>query len=202
MREIVYGFDPLCGWCYGLIPAWRHAIRKAPDLPVRVLPGGLITGPRVGPYKHAAEYIRGASERMAAATGQKLSPAFFDLIERVNPISASAPPSHAILQAGNHALAYAHALQEGHFAHGADLSKAETFATLAEPLDLTIDAEAAAQATDDTPLVAEAFAEARRLGITSFPTTLILDGGREVARIDGLYDPARFTDALLTAWEA
>jgi len=38
--RLIYGYDTLCGWCYGLIPALRHFSTKHPDVPVEVLPGG------------------------------------------------------------------------------------------------------------------------------------------------------------------
>lgn len=203
-RRILYGFDPLCGWCYGLIPAWRAFRREDATTPVEVLPGGLIKGARVGPYSNAAPYIRQASARMTSVTGQALSEAFFALIEGPgSPISASAPPSHAVLQVpASAALDYAHALQEAHFREGADLSQGSVLARIAARLGHDIDAEAAETATEETPRVAESFARAQALEISSFPTTLVLDGDREIARIDGVYDPAAFTAALMEGCHA
>ncbi|MEM9854093.1 MAG: DsbA family protein [Pseudomonadota bacterium] len=201
MREVIYGFDPLCGWCYGLIPAWRAVLAAQPDLLVDVVPGGLITGARIGPYTAAAGYIRQASARMEAVTGQRLGDAFFQLIEGdKSPVSASAPPSYALLQAPEDArLSYAHALQEAHFARGADLSQGAVLAEIARALGFEIDGAAAQGAKDDTPRVAAAFARAKGLGISSFPTTLVVDQGDIVARVDGEYDPQRFTRAVLGA---
>ncbi|MEO0485918.1 MAG: hypothetical protein AAF092_08400 [Pseudomonadota bacterium] len=201
MKRVLYGFDPLCGWCFGLIPAWRHFAETRPKVAVDVLPGGLITGARVGPYRAAAGYIRGAAPRMAAVTGQEVSEAFFALIEgNGSPISASAPPSHALLQApAETRLDFAHALQEAHFRDGRDIGAADVLADVAGACGLIIDATAAAAATDQTASVAQAFARARALGISSFPTTLILLGDTETARIDGIYDPAAFASALSTA---
>ncbi|MGR3436264.1 MAG: hypothetical protein ACU0CO_15465 [Shimia sp.] len=203
-RHVVYGYDPLCGWCFGLLPAWEAFHAAHPDVIVEVLPGGLVTGARVGPYRMAAEYIRGAAARMAQVTGQQPQPAFFDLIEGdPSPWSASAPPSHAVLQAQAQApakaAAYAHALSHRHFTDGADLSKGATFEAIGAEHGLTIDGATAEAATETTPLVADAFASARALGIASFPTTLVLEGERPVAAITGVYDPHDFTRALAKA---
>ncbi|MEL7300124.1 MAG: hypothetical protein AAFM92_07045 [Pseudomonadota bacterium] len=202
-KEVIYGFDPLCGWCFGLIPAWHAARAAHPDLAVEVLPGGLITGPRVGPYKDAAPYIRGAAPRMAAATGQHVSDAFLALIEAEDsPVSASAPPSHALLQAPAEArLDFAHALQEAHFRDGQDITSAPVLAAVAAAQGLTIDAHAAARVSEDTEPVRAAFQRSAALAITTFPTTLILRDGVETARIDGIYDPEEFTATLSRALE-
>lgn len=199
MRQVVYGFDPLCGWCFGLIPAWRAVRAALPDIAVDVLPGGLITGDRVGPYSRAASYIRGAAPRMAAVTGQPVSDAFFALIEgRESPVSASAPPSHALLQAPPATrLDVAHTLQEAHFRRGENIMDAATLARLVPG----IDGQSAAAATETTEPVKSAFARARALAITTFPSTLILKDGVEIARIDGIYDPAEFTATLSRALE-
>ena len=62
--ELVYGFDPVCGWCYGMVPALRRVRADHPYLPVRLVMAGLVTGERVGPYALMEGYIRGASERV------------------------------------------------------------------------------------------------------------------------------------------
>ena len=123
----IYGFDPLCGWCYGLIPAMRRLREARPDLPVELVCGGLVTGERVGPYRAMAGYVREASGRMTAVTGQALSEDFFALIEGPDSParSNSAVPTKAILavrERGEDVLGYAHALQEAHFADGLDPS--------------------------------------------------------------------------------
>ncbi|MBL4874576.1 MAG: hypothetical protein JKY41_14620 [Rhodobacteraceae bacterium] len=30
--KLIYGHDPLCGWCYGLIPALRHFAAHHPEI--------------------------------------------------------------------------------------------------------------------------------------------------------------------------
>ncbi len=57
MAELLYGFDPLCGWCYGVAPAMRRVAADHPDLPVRLVMAGLVSGDRVGPYAAMEGYI-------------------------------------------------------------------------------------------------------------------------------------------------
>ena len=70
--ELVYAFDPLCGWCYGFGGALRALRGARPDLRIALRMGGLVTGDRIGLYSAAAEYIRTASARLTAVTGAAL----------------------------------------------------------------------------------------------------------------------------------
>ncbi|MGW6504313.1 hypothetical protein [Nonomuraea angiospora] len=67
--RLTYAFDAYCGWCYGLGPALRElADGNADRIDLRVLSGGLFSGPRalpVGAYPH----IPAASRRIAAGHG-------------------------------------------------------------------------------------------------------------------------------------
>ncbi|WP_193743528.1 hypothetical protein [Tateyamaria sp. ANG-S1] len=52
MPSITYVYDPLCGWCFCLVPTLRAFAKAHPEIEINVLPGGLVTGSRVGPYGH------------------------------------------------------------------------------------------------------------------------------------------------------
>ena len=176
--RLIYGFDPLCGWCYGLIPAMRRLREAHPDIDVELVCGGLVTGARVGPYRQMAGYVRAASAQMTAVTGQALSEDFFALIEGPDAPerSNSAVPSSAILAVrmrGDDALGYAHALQEAHFGDGLDLNAPGTHRRVAARLGIEPPPLDGLGSVDETePAVAAEFARARALGIDRFPTLL------------------------------
>ena len=206
--RLIYGFDPLCGWCYGLIPAMRRWRDLRPDVPVELVCGGLVTGDRVGPYREMAGYVRAASTRMTQVTGQALSDAFFALIEGPDSPerSASAPPTRAILavrERGDDALGYAHALQEAHFRDGLDLNAPDTHRRVARRLDTEPPPLEGLASTDERePAVAAEFARARALGLRSFPAVLAAgpDGTARAVAVD--YDPETFVaraDAALAS---
>ena len=196
--RLIYGFDPLCGWCYGLIPAMRRLRETRPTLPVELVCGGLVTGDRVGPYREMAGYVRAASARMTAVTGQALSDAFFALIEGSDSPerSASAPPTRAILAVrarGDDALGYAHALQEAHFSDGLDLNAPQTHRRVARRLGIEPPPLAGLASIDERePAVAAEFARARALGIASFPTVLAVVPGGTARPVSVDYDPETF----------
>jgi hypothetical protein len=61
---LLYGFDPLCGWCYGIAPAVRAVAAAFPGLEIRLVMAGLVTGDRVGPDAAMEGHIRTASDRL------------------------------------------------------------------------------------------------------------------------------------------
>ncbi len=189
---LLYGFDPLCGWCYGIAPAMRAVAAAFPDLEIRLVMAGLVTGDRVGPYAAMEGYIRTASDRLDTVTGRRPSPAFFDLIRRPGVTGDSTPPAAAIAQVAAAApartLAFARAVIEAHFTQGADLNDPATYPAL-----LVAQApEVAVVDIDDGRPAEAAFAEGRALGIASFPT-LALDRGGSVEGLPLAYRP----DALV-----
>jgi len=77
--KLIYGYDPLCGWCYGLIPALRKFHETYPDVPVEVLPGGLFTGSPARPYSSLVDHIRWAEISLERITGRKPSEVFHEM---------------------------------------------------------------------------------------------------------------------------
>lgn len=179
--RLVYGFDPLCGWCFGFIPALEALTQQRPDIPIELRLGGLVTGERVRPYSEMENYIAGASSRLLAVTGQVLGEAFLGkLLKRSDVIASSIPPSAAILQVREkypeRALAFAHSVQAAHFRDGQDLNDLATYGPLLERLELDVTLELPAPDRPGPALQRE-FDETRALGISSFPTTLITQEG-------------------------
>lgn len=186
--ELLYGFDPLCGWCYGAVPAVRAVRAAHPGLPVRLVMAGLVTGARAGPYAEAEGYIRAASDRLRQVTGRVPSEAFFRLIATPGVRGDSGPPCVAIdavqREAPEAALPFAHAVIEAHFEQGADLNAPETYAPL-----LARHAPGLALPDLHDPARAEgAWAEGRAMGVASFPT-LILRRDGAVEALPSVYGP-------------
>ena len=208
MDRIIYAYDPLCGWCYGFIPVMRAVAEAHPDVPIDVRMGGLVTGERVAPYSQAKPYIEGASARMAAVTGRPLAPAFFsDVLTRDDIISNSAQPCAMVLRvrdaakekgsddaSGRTVLAYAHTLQELHFEEAMDVNDDATHAEAMRRVG--VEADASVPARDEAEeLVAQEFATARALGISSYPTVLKM-ADKRLATVPLDYDPDTFLQNL------
>ncbi|WP_421709742.1 hypothetical protein [Algihabitans sp.] len=204
MARLTYVYDPLCGWCFGFVPTLRAFAETNPEVEIDVVPGGLVTGDRVGPYGNMLGYITGAAPRMTATTGQALGDAFFDMMrQEETPLSTSAPPSLAALQmqkltdkAG--VLRFVHCLLEAHFINGNDLNRADTYDALCKNLDLPqLDTDAIVGATDMLPPVAASYKKARSLGVSFFPTSVVYDNeGQNRGAITGIYDAKEFQRAF------
>ena len=167
MTTFIYGYDPICGWCYGAAPALR-AVAKV--MPVRLVMSGLVTGERVGPAAAMETYVRGAAERLKAVTGRAPSEAFYSWMRSPGAVAASAPPAvavHAVQMARPEAaLGFAQALTEAHYADGMDPNDAYA-----------------------------AFAEGRAMGISSFPTFLLESEG-QLTPLPTLYDPTALINEI------
>ena len=186
----VYGYDPICGWCYGAAPVVRSVAKR---FPVRLAMAGLVVGERVGPAAAMEPYVRQASQRLQAVTGRAPSEAFYAWMRSPGAVAASAPPAiavHAVQQQRpDAALAFAHAVTEAHYRDGMDPNDRDAYAPLL--------AEHAPDVTlpdlHDGALGAAAFADGRRLGIAAFPTFLIEHGDGRMETLPTLYDPEALT---------
>jgi putative protein-disulfide isomerase len=193
MTRLLYGYDPLCGWCYGFSPVLRHLRRTRPDLPIVPVMGGLVTGARIGPYAEMEGYIRAASARMTQVTGMALSPAFFTRITG-NPavVASSIVPCAAVLQVRRHApdraADFAAAIQEAHFGAGEDLNDPAVHDRVASALGLRM-TFALPEPRHLPPDLSAEFAATRALGIASYPTLMMETPGGRVT-LPTVYDPA------------
>ncbi len=39
--ELIYVGDPMCSWCWGIAPQLDTLVRTHPDIPLRIVVGGL-----------------------------------------------------------------------------------------------------------------------------------------------------------------
>ncbi len=192
VATFVYGYDPICGWCYGAAPAVRAVSRF---MPVRLAMAGLVVGSRVGPAAAMEDYVRGAAQRLHAVTGRQPSEAFYAWMRAPSSIAASGPPAvaiHAVLQQEpDVAVAFAHALTEAHYEEGMDLNHRQSYKLLLDRLAPSV----LLPDILDPELEQAAFAEGRRLGIQSFPTFMIeKDGAYE--ELPTLYQPDSLVEAV------
>jgi len=197
--RLIYGFDPLCGWCYGFAPALRRIRDEFPGLAIELRMGGLITGDRIRPYREAADYIKQASSRLTAVTGVALGEAFFSgILANPGVTASSLPPCDVLLQLRQSdpdaVLDVAAALQQAHFGEGLDLNDPATY----DFVILRLGSKAAVHVPaphELRPALDLEFQASRALGITSYPTLILdRDGARAAAVLT--YDPATAAQRL------
>ncbi len=199
--ELLYGMDPLCGWCYGIGPAIQQVATDHPQLKIKPVLAGLVTGPRVGPYAEMEGYIRQASARLHAVTGRAPSDAFFQMIRRPGVIGNSAPPSIAIGAVRrtfpDDVLDFALRVTDAHFGIGADLNDPVTYAAILGEMGLMLDLPD----LNDSDLAQHEWQAGRALGLTFFPSLWLHVGGK-ITRVPVEYDPARLSASLRSALAA
>ncbi len=201
--KLIYAYDPLCGWCYGLIPALRAFTKAHPDVPIDVLPGGLFTGTPARTYASLIGHIRRAEVHLEQVTGRKPSEAFHAFIAQDCVIdAASERPSHAVLQvqkiAPEKTLEFAHRIQEVHYETGADLNAPATYDQLCTELGIPpLDTDKIENATLNDPNIAAAYSACQRLGPSGYPTIFIATSENKIlGSIPSTYDPAAFVEAV------
>lgn len=198
MAELIYGIDPLCGWCFGVIPAMRRVARDHPDLNIRLVMSGLFADKDAVPYCRIEGFIRDAERQLRQVTGRESSEAFFRLISTPGIVADSGPPCVAIAHvaglAPDRAVDFAHRVIEAHHGEGADLNDPASYA----PWLAEIGLPAKLPDIHDLCLAKAVWGEGRRIGLRAFPTLAIVKDGR--ARIlPAEFDPERLSGLVACA---
>lgn len=75
-KTLYYLFDPLCGWCYGIMPA-ISALSGAPDVDIKLLPTGLFAHQGSRPMNEDfAAFAWSNDQSIARLTGQSFTEAY------------------------------------------------------------------------------------------------------------------------------
>lgn len=178
-NQILYFFDPLCGWCFGFsqtMQGFYHPHKNS--LEFHAIPGGMITGPRVAPYRTMEAYIKGARPRLEETTGVQFGDAYIDKIVSSEIEMDSELPSRSLVTFRyffpDLTMDYAHALQQKHFVEGRDYHDESVYRELAEYFkvdeNLFMSRLHEDQSRFDTN---QDFAWVNNAGIKGFPTVLL-----------------------------
>lgn len=183
--EIIYLFDPLCGWCYGFGPQMNQFAQSYPQFKYTVLSGGMVTGARVGPLSQIAPYIKEGVQRVEDLSGVKFGQAFLaDLHGEGKTHMDSTPPTKAFVILKEalplKAVDLAHAVQAVFYCDGLDLNEVESYQGLCDEFGVDYDDFARKFNSMEYQLATkDEFNEAGRYGVSGYPTV--------VARFDKQY---------------
>ncbi len=183
MNQILYIFDPLCGWCYGFSSSILAFSKQYGDkyefVPVV---GGMVTGPRVAPYADMAEYIKGTIPRLEVTTGETFGePYIKKFLEDGSAVTDSEPPCRALITfrsfLPHRAIEFAHSLQTAHFKEGMDYNEDSLYAYLSESFGLDPkDFMERFHSKEIKQNVEEEFAWVKESGVQGFPTVVYRSG--------------------------
>lgn len=177
--QILYFFDPLCGWCYGFSKTMLEFYEQHKDkFTFQAIPGGMITGSRVAPYRNMEQYIRGARTRLEEVTGSRLSESYIENVVSSNILMNSEPPCRALVAfrtfKPKETLPFAHALKQKHFMSGCDYNDVTLYGELAEEFGVAKDHFF--ERFHEDQLKSEThqeFARVNHIGVRGFPTVLL-----------------------------
>ncbi len=185
MDQILYIFDPLCGWCYGfsdnMLSFYKKYSQNHEFVPVV---GGMVTGSRVAPYSQIADYIKNSLPRLEVTTGTTFGDAYKqNFLEDSEVMTNSEPPSKALVTfrtfLPDRAIEYADQLQSAHFKDGRDYNDESLYGELAAGLGLD---QGAFMERYQTPEIQqnmlEEFAWVKESGVQGFPTVVYRSGSK------------------------
>jgi putative protein-disulfide isomerase len=183
--QFVYFADPMCSWCWGFSPVVDALRATHPELPLRVVMGGLRPGTTEPMTDEAKASTREHWQHVHEASGQPFDFAFFD---RDGFVYDTDPAARAVVAARRSswdaAIEYLKRAQAAFYAEGRDVTKEDVLVDLATELGHDAAIFRAELRSEDVKNETWAdYAISQRAGVTGFPT-LILGPGP-----DGAYLP-------------
>jgi putative protein-disulfide isomerase len=201
---LVYGFDPICGWCFGFRSAVA-TMRKtlAGRFPWRVACGGLVTGERIKPIGETRDYLVHGMAMVESRTDARFGDGFKQgLLARGTWISTSEPGCRAVLlvqqmEGAEKALDFGAELSRAFYVDGRPTDDVDALRSVAKATKVDagklLEAWSAPGAEHRTW---EAFSTARSQGVVSYPS-MFLDRGRGLEPLFSGCLPAKEALALI-----
>ncbi len=201
--ELTYAFDAYCGWCYGFSPTLHRFVDANADrIHLRVLSGGLFSGPAAGPIG-AYPHIPAANKRISDLTGVTFGTPYQQMLAEGTTVMDSTAAATGLValrqQAPERVLEFASAIQAAWYQEGRDLRDVAVYRDIAAVKGLDVQAVTEAFAHPDTRAEVEAdYRTLRRLDVDHYPT-LLLHSDTGVHRLGG---PVSSAEALTAALDA
>jgi putative protein-disulfide isomerase len=178
-QELIYVGDPMCSWCWGIAPELDTVQRNRPDLPLRVVVGGLRPGPNAEEMDdRLAGYLRHHWEQVSERSGQPFDTSTLDQRGWVYD-TEPACKAVVVMRELDEDLAWPlfKRLQRAFYAEGILISDPATIPPLVEELDVDLEAFVTAfESPEATKTTWQDFAAARHWGISGFPTVIVRSG--------------------------
>jgi putative protein-disulfide isomerase len=179
-QQVLYLFDPLCGWCYGFSDTiYQFSLRKGGDFEFVPVPGGMVIEDRVGPIGKMEDYIKSALGQVEQTTGCEFGIAYKNgLLSSKDTIMDSEPPSRALVTfrtfIAEQAISFAKDLQRAHYFDGRDYNDESLYESLAAHYGLNVDGFMARYHDPKMKQqVQQEFAWVKESGVQGFPTVVL-----------------------------
>jgi putative protein-disulfide isomerase len=204
-RQVIYGNDPLCGWCFATGPQIQEAWeRTRADVDWRIECGGLVVGDRVRPIALDREYLRAGHAQVERVSGRRAGAAYYDeLLADGTWVSDSEPSCRAVLVArdldADVAIPFSHGLTEALYVEGRAPDADDTLYDVGRGVGLDGDELLRRfHGERGATVLRDGFARARALGVTTYPSVFVDDGSGPVEVVAG-FAPADEIVARVTS---
>lgn len=204
--HLIYFADPMCSWCWGFAPV-IDAVRErfGPDLPIRLIMGGLRPGTTKPMSEAAKRTTREHWEHVHEASGQPFDFTFFEREGFVYDTELAAKAVVVVRRTGmDRALDLLKRIHLAFYAHNRDVTDEAVLAELSS--EIGIDRRMFLHAFRDDETRQETwqdFAIAQKAGITGFPSLIAGVGeGTEYSIVTLGYQPADRILPPLERWLA
>ena len=201
-EELIYGFDPLCGWCFAFRPTMAAVRAAFPKLPIRMLMGGLVLGERVRSIANDRAYLLRGLEQVQQRSGVVAGRAFYEgILAEGTYVSDSEPPCRAVQVALEldpvRAYAFADSLPDAYYGRGMPLNRGEVLGELASAQGIDGEALVARWQSDAARAATQtAFMAGRAAGITMYPTLRYRRGGQTTTVVQGFMAPGEAVEQI------
>lgn len=134
-RTIHYIYDPLCGWCYGALPALQ-ALQAQTGITLQMHPSGLFSGAGARPMdSEFATYAWRNDQRIASLTGQRFTERYRSQILKTAGLRFDSGPATLALTAVHLAqpereLDALQAIQQARYIDGLDTTRTDVLVTV------------------------------------------------------------------------
>lgn len=182
--KVIYVYDPMCGWCYGFSTVIKEVENEyIQKYNFEIISGGMVVGDREGPIGDFADYILSAYKRVETTTGIKFGEPYLELLKKKDYFTSSVKPSIALSYIKEVkpeiAISFAHDMQRLFYFDGKLLHLEESYFPLIEKYKLDNNAFFKALNSEEYKLKAYTdFNTSKQLGVTGFPTVLVLKNGK------------------------
>lgn len=200
--------DPMCSWCYGFGKEVTELRQAVPELELQVLVGGLRPGETAVMPRHQRVARLEHWSRVEAASGLPFNRDAF--LANDNLVYDTEPACRAVVTARRLAptvdqLAMLRAIQRAFYVEGRDITQGDVLADVASAtlseLGFATTSEEFLKAWQSVEAVADTqgdFLQARRWGVSSFPSLLLEDGEKLYSIAPGYVDAGQLISRVRT----
>lgn len=186
MPSLIYIADPMCAWCYGFGPELDTLLAGLPGLRLDIVLGGLDPYRRDALDEAARDALIPQWRKVQEASGLQLTEA---CLQREGFVYDTEPACRAVATARSFAsssqLGMLKAIQHAFFSDGVDVTRGDALAELGAAVLKQSGSDIGAPAffekwsqVESIDATAADFEQARRWGVTGFPTLVLERDGQ------------------------